>query len=131
MAKKDVPTPKFISHDERPAPAAPKKDVAVDDAQQLKEARIRQQKQEAAQKAQQAAQRAQDAAPKDRTAVGVSAPPKTAAGGPDPDMTFDRYFSITGRPSRHRDGMRVWLQRRGGSAGKKPLSYWKKVFATY
>ena len=48
---------------------------------------------------------------------------------PDPVMTFDRYFGITGRPARHKAGLRAFLK--GADKAKKPLSQWKKIFAAY
>ena len=48
---------------------------------------------------------------------------------PDPVMTFDRYFGITGRPVRHKAGLRAFLK--GADKAKKPLSQWKKIFAAY
>jgi hypothetical protein len=42
-------------------------------------------------------------------------------------MTFDRWFASTGRPPRHKAGMKAFTD----TKGKKTVEAWNKIFKKY
>ena len=42
-------------------------------------------------------------------------------------LTFDRWFSTTGRPWHHKAGMRAYVN----VTGKRPKEFWDQLFAQY
>ena len=49
----------------------------------------------------------------------------------EPTMTFDRFFTTTGKPAHHKGGMAAWLKKRGGLYSRRTLASWRELFANY
>lgn len=57
-------------------------------------------------------------------------PTPVVSTAPKPQMlllTFDRWFSTTGRPWHHKAGMKAYVN----VTGKRPKEFWDQLFAQY
>lgn len=66
------------------------------------------------------------AAPKKASAP-VEVVDAAPASDPEPMITFDRWFAITGRPDHWKHGMRAYAR----TGGRKTPSEWSRIFAKY
>jgi hypothetical protein len=48
-----------------------------------------------------------------------------------PLLSFDRYFSTTGKPAHHKAGMRAFLTSSGTTDQRRTKDDWEKIFANY
>lgn len=69
----------------------------------------------------------EEAAPAPAPVKAQAPAPEPAKEAPSPVVSFDRWFSSTGKPQHHKAGMKAFAP----TKGKKTVAAWNAAFAGY